>query len=76
MSVSLGLAFCVFFWFSLGFLLLVLFAYVVLSLVSSVLAKRLAGKNRQQRLQNDLFVSSGTQKLSSLMLFVGLTNDI
>jgi len=33
----LRLAFCVFFWFSLGYFVLVLFAFVMLDLVSSVL---------------------------------------
>ena len=33
-----------FFWFSLDYFVLVLFAFIVLGLVSSVLAKRLAGK--------------------------------
>jgi len=43
LCICLGLAF-VFFWFSLDYFVLVLFAFTVLGLVSSVLAKRLAGK--------------------------------
>jgi len=35
--VCLGLAFCVFFWFSFDYFVLLLFAFVVLDLVSSVL---------------------------------------
>ena len=44
-SNCLGLAFCVYFWFSLGYFILVYFAFAVLGLVSSELCKRLAGKN-------------------------------
>jgi len=45
-GLGLGLAFCVF-WFSLDYFVLVLFAFVVLHLVSSVgyYAKRLPRKN-------------------------------
>jgi len=39
LSVCLGLAFCVFFWFSLAYFVLALFAFVVLGLVSSVLCQ-------------------------------------
>ena len=35
-ACGIGLGFCVFFWFSLDYFVLVLFAFVVLGLVSSV----------------------------------------
>jgi len=46
--VFLSLKFCVFFWLSLDYFVFVMFAFVVLGLVSYFLkyyAKRLAGKN-------------------------------
>ena len=61
MSFDLGLvfvrlfrfiAFCVFFWFSLDCFVLVLFAFVVLGLVSSVLCQEIGW---EERLRNDLF---------------------
>ena len=57
---GLGLAFCVFFRFSSDCFVLVLFAFVVLGLVSSVLryAKRFARKNVSEM---TYFVLSGTQ---------------
>jgi len=39
--ICLGLAFCVFFWFSLDYFVLVLFAFVVLSLISLVLSQEI-----------------------------------
>jgi len=54
--VCLGLAFCVFFWFSLDYFLLLLYDVVVLGLVSSVLSQEIGW---EERFQNDLFVSSG-----------------
>jgi len=50
--VHLGLEFCVFFWFSLDYFVLVLFAFVVLDLVSSVLRQEIGWADR---LRNDLF---------------------
>ena len=52
MCVCLGLAFCMFFWFSLDYFVSVLFAFVVLDLVSSVLHQVIGW---QERLRNDLF---------------------
>jgi len=43
---------CVFFWFSLDYFVLVLFAFVMLGLVSSVLCQEIGW---EERLQNDLF---------------------
>ena len=51
---SLGFVFYVFFYVSLG---LVLVVFVVLGLVSSVLSQEIGW---EERLQNDLFLSSGT----------------
>jgi len=51
-NVGLGLAVCVFFWFSLDYCVLVLFAFVVLSLVSSVLCQEIGW---EERLRNDRF---------------------
>jgi len=50
--ICLGLAFCMFFWFSLDYFVSVLFAFVVLDLVSSVLHQVIGW---QERLRNDLF---------------------
>ena len=50
-SALLGLAFCVF-WFSLDYFVLVLFAFVLLDLVSSVLRQKIAW---EERLRNNLF---------------------
>jgi len=50
--ICLGLAFCMFFWFSLDYFVCVLFAFVVLDLVSSVLHQVIGW---QERLRNDLF---------------------
>jgi len=58
MSVGLGLVFvhlfrfCVFFWFSLDYFVLLLFAFIVLGLVSSVLRQEIGW---EERLQSDLF---------------------
>jgi len=58
MSVGLGLVFvhlfrfCVFFWFSLDYFVLVLFAFIVLGFVSSVLCQEIGWK---ECLQSDLF---------------------
>ena len=41
MSADLGLAFCVFFWFSLDYFVLVWFAFVVLGSVSSLLRQEI-----------------------------------
>jgi len=49
--MCLGLAFSVF-WFSLDYFVLVLFAFVVLRLVSSILRQEIGW---EERLQNDLF---------------------
>jgi len=43
--ICLGLAFCVF-WFSLDYFVLVLFAFVVLGLVSSVLCQEIGWEER------------------------------
>jgi len=51
LCVCLGLAFCVFFWFSVDYFVLVLFAFVVLALVSSVLRQDIGW---EECLQNDL----------------------
>jgi len=50
--VCLGLAFCMFFCFSLDYFVLVLFAFVVLGLVASVLSQ---GIGWEEHLGNDLF---------------------
>ena len=52
MNLGLGLAFCVYFWFSLDYFVLVLFAFVVLDLVSSVLWQEIGSV---EHLRNDLF---------------------
>jgi len=50
--ICLGLAFCVFFSFSLDYFVLVLFAFDVLGLVSSVLCQEIGW---EEHLQGDLF---------------------
>jgi len=52
LCVYLGFVVCVFFHVSLGHFVLVLFAFVVLGLVSSVLSQEIG---REERLRNDLF---------------------
>jgi len=52
LCVCLGLAVCVFFCFSLDYFVLVLFAFVVLDLVSSVLRQEIGW---EERLRRDLF---------------------
>ena len=52
LCVYLYLALCVFFRFSLDYFVLVLFAVVVLGLVSSLLRREIGW---EERLQNDLF---------------------
>ena len=52
MCLCLGLACCVFFCFSLDYFVLLLFAFVVLGLVSSVLSQEIGW---EERLQNDVF---------------------
>ena len=52
MRVYLGFVFCVFFHVSLSHFVLVLLAFVVLGLVSSVLSQEIG---REERLRNDLF---------------------
>ena len=49
---SLGLAFCVFFWLSMDYFVLILLAFVALGLVFSVLCQELG---YDECLQNDLF---------------------
>jgi len=53
LCVYLGFVFCVFFCVSLGHFVLVLLAFAVLGLVSSVLSQEIGWE--VQRLQNDLF---------------------
>jgi len=48
----LGLEFRVFFWFSLEYFVLVLFAFLVLGSVSSILRQEIVW---EERLRNDLF---------------------
>jgi len=45
MSVGLGLAFCVFFWFTLDYFVPVLFAFVLLGLDSSALCQEIGHEN-------------------------------
>jgi len=52
LCVCLGLAFCVFFCFSLDYFVRVLFAFVVPDIVSSLLGEE---SDWEERLQNDLF---------------------
>ena len=57
MCVCLGIAFCVFFWFSLNYFVLALFAFVVLGSFFQHCAKRLVRKNVPKM---TYFLSSGT----------------
>ena len=55
-----------FFWFSLDYFVLVLFAFLVLSLVSSVLSQEIGW---EERLQNDLFCDKWGVKLQLIQAF-------